>query len=792
MVGVESTDVPHTRTRDGSDLNPGGTGQKASWWTTAFSNIGLLGRKTVEHVGSSPQEDESKPVPESPKSPVVGSTKNDDALVDQSHPSASLDKPTTERGNRASLAAPPQTLERRVSVNEQAHDVLAIHQELQSLREQVKVLQTKLKEPATTHAANSHASYTENQPYHNNGDESGSDVRSPGTLAQKPRVSKRNRRAIAVAAKGYRNSIHEFVKTANYLDALRSPAVATIASRVRARLQVIAEDAMSRQHKATLKVLKGYKQHETLYSMSYHGPMVADSGEVVPEVRKVLSRQGQTNLAKAVTPTDLQSGQEGSPKDIFQHEVDNREILARTAELKETEPLATARKDDGLRLLRQIHTQPQSTSPMKNPRTEHAKPERTNKPARKANETLTPSTKEPLQTETATTSSGNVADSGQSIMEELFPEVTQAPKPPNVEERDQYPKLDLPDSMPLVRREFVERPLSLQEQAAASFKRRGEQITVLQLLDCSTQLTEVDFSRLIPRGRHIEAWRRGGEFFKIIPGRDPLSMERLPFYYILFKDPESALAYQKNVSRIHKLNALHQPSSIFSAIPPPKGFLEDGEDVSKLVSSYNLLPTHHKLGLITVMQPYNPALRAVIERGGYQPIVPDTDEHGNRIWKVLMHIEGWEPTPSELFGIFKKDAYRLGMLLTLRNESRNSIHRLRDMLNLKTTLKPISTSSPRAYGSFDHTSDNAATQTEYEDEGIKALMAGMEEDSSSKEIHQYIMRRLYNRWILDFEDEDAARRFAISWHRRVLPDGAGSGGWQDAEEARVCNTEVLW
>jgi hypothetical protein len=63
-------------------------------------------------------------------------------------------------------------------------------------------------------------------------------------------------------------------------------------------------------------------------------------------------------------------------------------------------------------------------------------------------------------------------------------------------------------------------------------------------------------------------------------------------------------------------------------------------------------------------------------------------------------------------------------------------------------------------------------------------------------MNQYVMNRVYNRWVLDFEDADTARRWSLRWHRRkfpVPPDSfGGDGAWKDNEEARICNTEVLW
>ena len=432
------------------------------------------------------------------------------------------------------------------------------------------------------------------------------------------------------------------------------------------------------------------------------------------------------------------------------------------------------RKNGDQRLARQIHTHSRSMSS-----SDHIN-------------VNTPATRTPSKLASDAQDVSNEV-SEQSLFEELFPEANSPPPSHNSEKRDQYPKLDLPNPGPPVRGEFVESPKSRREQMIESFQKKREETTLLQLAHCSTELTEADFRRLIPKGKHIDTWRRDGEFYNIIPGRDPLSLERMPFYYILFRDPESALAYQKNASRLHKLSALHQPSNIFSAIPPPKGFLEDGEDLNKATSLYNLLPTRHHLSLYTIMQPYNPALRSLIERGGYQPIMPNVDSDGKRIWKVLMHIEGYEPTPSDLFKIFLRDAYKRGMPLTLRKESSTSVHRLRDIINLKTRVQPVSSVRPSAYGSYDHDTEQQRANVDFEDPAIQLLMAGTEDGRTAKEVNQMVMNRVYNRWVIEFSEEESATRFALSWHRRVLPDLVREKvGWKDVEEVRLCNTEVLW
>lgn len=375
----------------------------------------------------------------------------------------------------------------------------------------------------------------------------------------------------------------------------------------------------------------------------------------------------------------------------------------------------------------------------------------------------------------------------QSLLTELFPEASSYIQP-HYTPRNPYPKLDLPKDVPLIRPQHTTTAKTQRQRILDTFKTRTEPITVLQLLHCSTELSESDFRRLIPKGKHIESWIRDGEFQQVIPGRDPLSLERLPFYYLLFKSPESALAYQNNAARLHKLSGLHQPSSIFSAIPPPKGFLEDGEDLNAVLSSYLLKPTSLQLNLNMVMQPYNPSLRALIDAGGYKPIVPHVDEKGTKVWKVLMHIEGWEPSREDLYYTLVRHAYDRGLTWPFYNNSSHAIVKLRDLIDVKSKLQPISSANPRAANPSAHTLPDPT----FEFLNLDPLEQNNTGAMSGKGgVSQIVMNRLYNRWIIEFEEEHAARRFARMWHRRVLPSPK-IASWKDTEEVRMVNAEFLW
>jgi hypothetical protein len=279
----------------------------------------------------------------------------------------------------------------------------------------------------------------------------------------------------------------------------------------------------------------------------------------------------------------------------------------------------------------------------------------------------------------------------------------------------------------------------------------------------------------------------------VIPGRDPLTLERLPFYYLIFKSTQSALEYQNNAARLHKLSGLHQPTSIFSAVPPPPGFLEDGEDLNKVLSQYYLKPTSLALNLNMVMQPYNPRLRDLIERGGYKPIVPSVNTAGKPIWKVLLAIEGWEPSKDDLHDTFFRHAYDTGLTWPFHNGV-GAFYRLRDIIDFKSSdaFYAVSTANPRASTSSSSSSSSMSSNEEPPDALSELHLDPLEQSGSAKGgVSQIVMNKLYNRWLVEFEEENAARRFARLWNRRVLPSSKNAT-WKDTEEVRMVNAEFLW
>ena len=129
---------------------------------------------------------------------------------------------------------------------------------------------------------------------------------------------------------------------------------------------------------------------------------------------------------------------------------------------------------------------------------------------------------------------------------------------------------------------------------------------------------------------------------------------------------------------------------------------------------------------------------------------------------------------------------------------RSTVRRLRDIINVQGRLQALSSISPRAMNLDKQRQRSKGADELLADPMLDILnadlsaVAGDDDTGASKtSMSQLIMNRLYNRWIVEFSDEDGARRFARIWNRRVLPLPKVAS-WRATEEARMVNAEFLW
>ncbi|OCK86365.1 hypothetical protein K432DRAFT_421107 [Lepidopterella palustris CBS 459.81] len=393
-----------------------------------------------------------------------------------------------------------------------------------------------------------------------------------------------------------------------------------------------------------------------------------------------------------------------------------------------------------------------------------------------------------------------------SLLEELFPETVQKESPKTSAPPDrEVPRLFLPSQRPIDLPQsgaYRDPRVQMRKAFIEAFESRGEEVTLLVLNKCNISLVESDFKRLIPSGKHIQGWARDGEVMRIIPGRDPRSLARLPFYLLLFKTPSEALAYQANVARIHKLARLHTPSSAISAIPPPPGLIEDGEDLHAVIQNYSLAPPGMMLHLEVVQQPYPPLWREIALQGGYKPIV---DDQGKKLHKVLLHMEGYEVSRLALFLAIRFDAIERGLSSWDLMDGIDSIVKLEDLWGINrprrnTQHRSCNRDQGGLYVDDNDESDETDTDTDNDTDDPHSQYSDMDRLENRPAAKQHAIHRVYNRWVIEFKTQDMAERFARSWHRRLLPlpreererERMETKSWKEMEAPNVCNTEVLW
>ncbi|KAJ8058647.1 hypothetical protein OCU04_012823 [Sclerotinia nivalis] len=228
-----------------------------------------------------------------------------------------------------------------------------------------------------------------------------------------------------------------------------------------------------------------------------------------------------------------------------------------------------------------------------------------------------------------------------SLFEELFPEEQQRPPPFAIPSKrlkhpppSKFPKLptfDWTSNIETFDEAEVRRRAAEKERKDWNLvgKERGREeedavqrreASVLILNCASKTLEESDFFRLSPRGEHIEGWTSG--IIKIIPGRDPQTLEALGHYFILFSSRAAALAYFHRTIELHTLSRTYQPNSVplpdaFPSNPnrPPSTLPHSPKELQSLLRNFTLIPPYTRLSLRLLQKPYRPAISTLLTTG---------------------------------------------------------------------------------------------------------------------------------------------------------------------------------
>ena len=222
---------------------------------------------------------------------------------------------------------------------------------------------------------------------------------------------------------------------------------------------------------------------------------------------------------------------------------------------------------------------------------------------------------------------------------------------------------------------------------------------------------------------------------QVIPARDISTLQHLGYYFLVFPNPAYARAYQARAVSHHRIARAYTPTSIESPILQPQEKLLEAEDVYDILQNYALCPPSQKISLRVLFPPYSPDVKRLLSQRGYSQIIGPNDKTGRA---VLLWVYGYQPNSASIRNMISRDGKNRGLAWALANGEK-SIEKVED--------PPMSMEKPGE-----------------PDEPEKPEEHGHGEDADSNRT-----KSVYPRWLISFTDEDEARRFARSWHRKPFP-----------------------
>jgi hypothetical protein len=373
-----------------------------------------------------------------------------------------------------------------------------------------------------------------------------------------------------------------------------------------------------------------------------------------------------------------------------------------------------------------------------------------------------------------------------SLIEQLFPEETKRYEEAQAKREREIPRmpLDMPTRKPTPADRLTSSARARESRGAMlkrrtmemQAKRADSQTSMLVLLNASKNLTEEDFTRLIPQGQHMDGWAlEEGNILKVIPGRNLATLEQENYYYLLFSSPLSAFVYQGHVTRTARLAAEQTPDSLHTALVPTDGYELNGMDVNAAIQAYVLTPSTQPLNLRQLKPPLSPLLASLAENGGYSAILNRPDRMP---YEVRLTLEGPQLPVTRIRYIIYESGRDRALGWSGGEES-----------NIKITKYEPKVQNPPATGSGEAaaTSRTRTEQSQVTWDMTKRASAGGAGDNDNTP-----KRRTPNSvYILGFHTEHAAQSFIRYWHRRPM-DWGNKKVDMEGDLAPIANAELLW
>jgi hypothetical protein len=375
-----------------------------------------------------------------------------------------------------------------------------------------------------------------------------------------------------------------------------------------------------------------------------------------------------------------------------------------------------------------------------------------------------------------------------SLIEQLFPEETKQYEEVAARQEREIPRMPL--EMPAPRKQTPADRLALppreRESRGAMLKRRTMELqsekaegqtSVLVLLNASKNLTQEDFTRLVPQGQHMEGWTlEEGDILKVIPGRNLATLEQENYYYLLFSSPLSAFVYQGHATRVARLAAEQTPDSLHTALAPTPGYMVDGMDVYAAIQAYTLTPSTQTLNLRQLKPPLSPLVASIVKNGGYTAILNRPDKMP---FEVRLTLEGPQLPMSRIRYILYESGRDRALGWSGGDEANIKIIKYEPK-------RPESATSGKEEGGSASWAPTEQSQLSFDMSKSRVSPGGSEasEDALKR-------RKAHPVYILGFHTEHAAQSFIRYWHRKPMDWGSKRVDPED-DLAPIANAELLW
>jgi len=384
-----------------------------------------------------------------------------------------------------------------------------------------------------------------------------------------------------------------------------------------------------------------------------------------------------------------------------------------------------------------------------------------------------------------------------SLIEQLFPEETKRYEEAQRKASREIPRLPLDNPVASTGRRhrgqdddptpFPDMPYS-DKSLAWHMHRQDEvsrEISVLVLRNASPNLTEEDFRRLIPQGKHMEGWTlEQGDIIKVVAGRDLATLEHANYYYLLFSSKLSAFTYQGQATRIFRMASSHTPSSMTSALPPPPGYMIDGMDAHAAIEAFALIPASQNLELRQLQPPLSPMMQSIVRHQGYASLVNRKDKMPH---EVRLTFDGPQLQTNTIRHILHASGRDRALAWSGGEEVIPKVTKWEPQAN----VSPLDHNSQRARKVASANERTEEEQMQRDFDKLQGMTGG--KVSAAVRNGGQLRRTPQSVYIVGFHTENAARSFIAFWHRRPMTwQGVDSGKDEEEDLPPVANVEMLW